>query len=145
MIANVGVAPQSITESPLRMFTATLPAQGVTSLALSVEGHVMAKLKKPSPAPTVKLVLPRHGLKATRKGLALKWRAKGAKGATLTAIVEFLASAKQGWQTVIAGTEARSYTIALKQFGHARKVQVRVVISDGFSSAIATSRTIKLP
>jgi hypothetical protein len=145
VIANIGVAPESITESPLRMFTATLPAHGVTSLALTLSGHVMAKLKKPNPAPTVKLVIPRHGLKATRKGLTLKWRAKGAKGAKLTAIVQFLASRKQGWQTVIAGLQAHSYKIALKQFGHARKVQVRVVISDGFSSAIATSRSLKLP
>jgi hypothetical protein len=122
-----------------------LPAKNAASLSLTAGGKTIAKLKRPSPAPKVKLVIPRKGLKVAHHAVKIKWKQSGARHATLLATVQVMTSAATGWQTVISGLQAHRETIALKQFRGARKAQIRVLVSDGFSTAIATSPKLKLP
>jgi hypothetical protein len=144
MLHDVGVAPERINESTLLMFSATVPAAGARTLELTSGTTVLAKLTKPSPTPTVKLVVPRHGLKLAHACLTLRWRARGARGVGLGATVQYLASAKQGWQTVAADLPESSYKLRLAVFKKARRVRLRVIVSDGFSDAVVTSKPIAL-
>jgi hypothetical protein len=127
------------------MLAANLPARGATAIKLTAGGRVVATLRKPSPGPSVRLVIPRGGLKAARHKLAIGWRARGARGVILTATVQYLASAKQGWQTLVAGLTASKYQVPLAMFAHVTRVHIRVVVNDGFTDAIATSGLVKLP
>lgn len=145
VLASVGVAPERLTETPVLMFSAVLPAKNAANLSLTAAGKTIAKLKRPSPAPKVKLVIPRKGLKVAHHAVKIKWKQSGARHVTLLATVQVMTSAATGWQTVISGLQAHRETIALKQFRGARKAQIRVLVSDGFSTAIATSPKLKLP
>jgi hypothetical protein len=144
VISNIGVLPQRITESPVMMLAANLPARGATAIKLTAGGHVVATLRKPSPSPSIRLVVPRGGFKAVRHKLTVRWRDKGARGVALTVALEYEVSRAQGWRTLAAGLTGQSYTVPLVMFNHATHVHVRVVVGDGFSDAVATSSLIRL-
>jgi hypothetical protein len=140
------VTPQLILDSGgLMMITATVPAAGATAIKLISGSTVLATAHKPNPAPQVRLVLPRKGLKVTRRILTIRWRGRVAHGAPLTATVQYLASTRAGWQTLASLDRTSSFAAPLAAFGGARKVRVRVLINDGFSTAAATSQRLKLP
>ena len=146
VIHDVGVTPQQVRESAVQMLVATVPASaGAQTLELTVGGHPVSELRRPRPGPNVRLVLPRRGLKAVGHKLTVRWRARGARGVTLTVAIQYLKSARQGWQTLAAGLAGQSYAVPVSRFAHARRVRIRVVVNDGFSTAIATSGLVKLP
>jgi uncharacterized membrane protein len=145
VIANVGVSPQQIEDSPLMMLTATLPAGGATKLELTRGSLVLAAMRRPMPLPSVRLVLSHGRLKAAHHRLTIRWRARGARGVTLTAAIQYLASARLGYQTLAAGITAPSYSVPISMFAHATRIHIRIVINDGFSTAIATSALVNLP
>ena len=114
-------------------------------LELTSGSHVIATLRRPKPLPTVRLTIPRGGLKAAHHQLTIRWRARAHAGVTLTATVQYLASARLGYQTLAAGVTAGRYRVPISMFAHARRVGIRVVLGDGFSTATATSGAVKLP
>lgn len=144
VISNIGVLPERITESTVMMLAANLPARGATAIKLTASGRVVATLRKPSPGPSVRLVVPHGGFKAVQHKLKVRWRDKGARGVTLTATLEYEVSPAQGWQTLAAGLTGQSYTVPLVMLNHATRIHVRVLVGDGFSDAVATSSLIKL-
>jgi hypothetical protein len=89
--------------------------------------------------------VPRGGLKISHHRLIVSWSARGARGVTLSAAIQYEASAKQGWQTLVAGLTGHSYSIAARSFGRLKHVRIRIVLGDGFSTAVATSQLIRLP
>jgi hypothetical protein len=145
VIANVGVVPEQIDDSPLMMLTATLRGAGATTLELTSGSHVIATLRRPTPVPSVRLTVPHSGLKAAHHQLTIRWRARGARGVTLIAAIQYFASAKLGYQTLAAGITAGSYSVPISMFAHATRIHIRIVINDGFSTTIATSGLVKIP
>ena len=145
VIANVGVKAEQIEDSPLTMLSATLPGTGASTLELTSGARVLAKVHRPARSPRVRLSIPRGGFHVAHRKLAIRWRARGARGVTLTGTVQYLASAKVGYQTLAAGITTGRYSVPVSMFAHARKVHIRVVVGDGFSTAIATSGAVKLP
>jgi hypothetical protein len=142
MLDDLGVAAQSLDDGPAKMLTAVVPAAGVRTLEL-ISGHrVVARLTKPSPAPSVKVMTPRRA--TVHHGLTIRWRARGARGVQFTAAVQYLASTRRGWTTVAAGLLGDTWRLPAAAFRGTRSVRVRVIINDGFSDAAATSRAIRV-
>jgi hypothetical protein len=54
-------------------------------------------------------------------------------------------SARQGWQTIVAGLTATKYSVPLALFAHATRARIRIVVNDGFTDAFAMSGLVKLP
>jgi hypothetical protein len=54
-----------------------------------------------------------------------------------------VASAAQGWQSLAAGFTADSYRIPTALLRGAHRVRIRVVVSDGFSDASATTGLLR--
>jgi hypothetical protein len=127
------------------MFTATVPGTGATSLQLTASGRVLASMRHPTPGPSVRLILPRGGLKAFHHALPIRWRARGARTATITAAIQYEASPRTGWQTLAGGLTTGSYRVPISMFAHARRVHIRVITNDGFSTATTATGIIKLP
>jgi hypothetical protein len=126
------------------MFTATVPATGATTLQLTNSGHVLASLRRPTPRPTVRLIIPHHGLKASHHTLTIRWHTHGARNTTLTTTIQYQ-SPHTGWQTLAAGLTTNTYPIPISMFAHATRIHIRLSTTDGFSTTTTTTRLIKLP
>jgi hypothetical protein len=75
----------------------------------------------------------------------VRWRDRGAHGITLSATVQYLVSARKGWQTIAAGISGQSFSAPIALFSHATK-RVRVIVGDGFSNVDSTaSPSLRLP
>ena len=141
-LSDVGVAPEQLDDSPAQFISATVPSTGAQTLELTSGTHVLARLVKPSPAPSVTLSVPRRA--RAGRALTVTWHARGARGVTLITTVQYLTSAAQGWMTAAAGVQVSRWTISAATLRSARSVRIRVLVNDGFSDAVATSRTLRI-
>ncbi len=145
VVANVGVPPELVLDSKgVEMIDATVPATGASKIEVTSGSQVLAVEHRPTPGPSVRLIVPRRGLRVAHHQLTISWKGRGAHGVTLTATVQYLASARQGWQTLAGGLSGNSFSVPLALFHHGTRVRLRVTINDGFSDATATSRLVRL-
>ena len=129
VIADIGVVPEALDDSPAVLLSANLPVKGVTAVQVVKGGRVVATERKPTPGPSVTLAAPR------RKGgeLTLRWKAHGARGAALTSTIQV--RTKAGWQTLIAGLTTTRYTAKVP-----RSTAVRIAVNDGFTTVVSNAR-----
>ncbi len=129
VIADIGVAPQALGDSPSVLLSANLPVKGVTAVQVARRGKVVATERKPTPAPRVTLATPR------RRGgkLTLRWKAHGARGVALTSTIQV--RTKAGWQTLIAGLTRTHYTAKVP-----KPTAVRIAVNDGFTTIKSNAR-----
>ncbi|HEX4466777.1 MAG TPA: hypothetical protein VH025_06295 [Solirubrobacteraceae bacterium] len=81
-------------------------------------------------------------LRAAHHNVTIRWSEHGAHKIPLTATVQYLLAAKEGWQTLSAGLTGRQLVIPAATFAHARRLRIRVIVTDGFSEATSTSRPL---
>jgi DNA-binding beta-propeller fold protein YncE len=120
---------------PSQVFSVSLPAQGVASLALSAHGRTLEKVHRSRG--TFRLAVPaqgsRHRLRAARS-VTLRWRAR--KGhARLTVQVLYSAGGHSRWQVIYRGLNRNRVTLPGSLLAPSRRARIEVVVSDGFASA----------
>ncbi len=139
-IGDVAVQPNLVKDSQGVLFlTATVPSTGASKIELTHGSQIMASKRRPKVSPSVRLLTPRRGYRVVHHALTIRWRPRGARGAPLTATVQYLSSPRQGWQTLIAGLTTHSYSVPASLLRHARRLRLRVIVGDGFSDVTATA------
>jgi Carboxypeptidase regulatory-like domain len=145
VIADVGAPAEALADGGgSQMISANVPARGASTIEIIKGSKVVAVEHRPKPGPRVRLIVPRGGLKPSHAKLPIRWTDSGARDAPLTASVQYLSSTQHGWQTLAAGLTGRSFRAPVSLFSPADRVRIRVVVGDGFSDAIATTKTLRL-
>jgi hypothetical protein len=117
-------------------------APNAATVVLVREGTELARLTR-SKAPTVKLTAPTAG--ATLKNgapLEVRWTTSDPDpGSALNATVDFSADGGRTWRGVYDGPSAGKATVPGDYLSSTKSGRVRVIVSDGFAQATATSQT----
>jgi hypothetical protein len=109
---------------------------------LLLNGMVLDTYAASSVQPMVSNV--RRATPAQPGNLALTWDAQHAPASTVTYSVQVSTDEGKTWQTVAVHQPAPTAEVDLTQFRPAKKVLVRVIASDGFSSHATSSHEIAL-
>jgi hypothetical protein len=142
--------PMHIDASPghpavaLVVLQGSIPTHGQTiaGLVLRAAGRVTARITAPRRAPRVSVRTPRLNRRA--KTLTLRWSSHDRSPARRTVFISFVITGRR-YTTVWEGYDQGRATIALVQFGNARRIRLRVSVSNGFASSAATTRSVRLP
>ena len=122
--------------SPVATFTAPLPA-GARRVEVVSSGVVTDSVTG-SGSPTVRLVAPSAGARV-RGGIGVRWVSRDPDtGTSLTASVQFAPDGRT-FRTVFTGPDTGRATVPARALSVSRRARVRVIISDGFNHARATS------
>jgi hypothetical protein len=122
-------------------FSAPLP-EGTARVELILDGRKVDE-RAEGAVPTVKLTAPRGRVRA-RKNLNVRWNAADPDTSELNAAVEFSADNGKTWRTVTYGVSSGHATVSAKILEASRKARVRVRVSDGFHTAVASSKKIRV-
>ena len=145
VIADVGAPAETLADGGgSQIISANVPASGASTIEIMKGSKVAAVEHRPKPGPRVRLIVPRGRLKLSHAKVPIRWTEQGARNATLTATVQYLAAGQQGWQTLAAGLTGHSFAAPLSFFSGATRARIRVVVGDGFSDAIATTKLLRL-
>jgi virginiamycin B lyase len=133
-------------EPPGVLLSGTLPlAPGATSVAITLDGQVLARQIRSAHAPTARLLSPRPGSRVGRTPTSLvRFRASDTDGDPLSAKVYYSPDGGRSWKVVagpLTGNVARIPSRLLARSAHGR-LQVR--ISDGFNLTTATSGRLRV-
>jgi hypothetical protein len=130
-------------QPPDVLLDATLPLTAdVASVAVTYNGQQVASKARSAHAPTAKLVAPRRGSLSGRSTL-VRWSAHDADGDALTSTVEYSADGGHHWKVVAGGVKGGSARVASRFLGRSSNARLRVLVSDGFDQATATSGRLR--
>lgn len=145
ILSTSGAVPQvEHTEHglPVLLLSGRVPATGVKGVeVMSGTKPITAQLGS-AHAPTVKILAPKAGATAGRRGQAvtIRWRAADADpGTKLTAIVQYSTDDGRTFRTLWIGADRRSLQLPARLFAGSRRARVRVRVQDDFHEALATS------
>ena len=122
------------------LVSGVVPANGTRSIEVLQGGSPIGKLTASPHAPTVTIVTPSRGTRlGGARGAVLRWRSHDADGGSLQATVSYSADGGRSWRTIYNGADVQSVTLPSGLLSASRRAQIRVYVSDGFNTAIATS------
>jgi hypothetical protein len=124
-------------EAPPALLQATVPSENVVRVAIARDGDVLAERKQSASAPKVSVSVPRvRGKQAT-----IAFKQSDADGDKLQAAVSYAQDGKHFERIYMGPTSpARVPARLLARAPHAR---VRVRVTDGFRSTVATSKPFR--
>jgi hypothetical protein len=132
-------------QAPDVLLDATLPLTADTaSVSITYAGQDVASKRRSAHAPTATFVSPRRGSSLGRSRTTLvRWRAHDADGDPLTSTVEYSADGGRHWKVVAGGVKGSSARIASRFLSASSNARLRVLVSDGFDLATATSGRLR--
>jgi hypothetical protein len=142
--ASVGVAPAQMQDSSAQLLSAVLPSAGVSEIKVMSGARTVSTMRRPSRRPTVQLLGLTRNHKLKRGHLILRWRARGARGAMLTATVELTTNGGRVWRTLITGLAARQFAVPRAALVGVKRLRLRVTINDGFSDVSVSSSRLRV-
>ena len=125
-------------------FTQFLNAEpGAAALQIVKDGAVLAQIAATSAGPAVAVDAPLHDAGAGT--LRWSWTATDADGDPLFATVHFSADDGAHWQVVELSTSNSGVAIETRRLPGGAACRLRVIVSDGFNTAIVASGAFALP
>lgn len=117
-----------------------VPARGVASVEIALNGVVVAKRSRSPHAPVVQLLSPAAGEQVGRTPTVLvRWNAADADGNGLMATVDYSTNDGRSWRPVYLGPNRNQVELPGYYFARSSTARVRVRINDGFNETAAVS------
>ncbi len=140
---------------PLLALQGSIPTHGqpVAGLIVRASGHVQAKITAPRQAPRVTVATPR--LNRRTRSLTVRWNSHDASTARRTVFIAVSTTGRRyttgrrsttgrRYRTVWEGFDQGHAAIPLTELPRAGWIRLRVFVTDGFGSSLATTRPIRL-
>jgi hypothetical protein len=135
-------ACQSPEEDRLALVDAVIPVDpGARTIELWVAGQVVDTFRAGATPPAVRGLKP---VSHQTHGLALEWETDASPADNHTYIVQTSTDQGRTWQTLAVGLDKPEVVIDHTQFYGAKHLLVRVISTDGFTSAEVTSESLPL-
>ena len=124
------------------MVDAVIPVDpGARTIEMSVAGKVVDTFRAGATPPAVRGLKP---VSYQTHGLALEWETDASPADNHTYIVQTSTDQGRTWQTLAVGLQKPEVVIDHNQFYGAKDLLVRVISTDGFTSAVVTSESLPI-
>jgi hypothetical protein len=141
MIASFGHM-DSTPPVPLLMLNAVVPAARVSSIAVSGAGRILATRMRSKHAPRVSI----PATPSFRGAFAVaRWRASDADDDPLTAEIDYSGDGGRTWGLVWMGPNGDHAKLPVRYLYRSARGRIRVLVHDGFRTAVAVSRRFASP
>jgi uncharacterized protein (TIGR03437 family) len=131
-------------EDPSRgSFVLTLPRpDGLFRVLLMRGSQVLASRCAFGGSPTVQMVYPNGGEVLTGDTAVVRWTASHPDGVTLTYALRYSADGGVTWRTLVSDVKSTEYEVDLTSLAGSQSALIRVLATDGFTTAQAQSATV---
>jgi virginiamycin B lyase len=121
-----------------------IAAPGVHEIDILREGQPIARYRASLHAPTVKIPASLGGTRVGGShGAVIRWSSHDADGGPLTATVRYSPDGGTTWHTIYEGPDQGRVVLASGLLSASRDAELRVYVSDGFNTTMATSARFK--